>query len=140
MYDLVSIDPGARMGVACWRDGQLAAADLVRDWGPRPNAEFAERYVIELPEIRVQGGGKGDPNQMVRLAFAVGAWHAQWYVNKARIDLIRPHAWKGNVPKEIMTQRILRSLTDAERKIAGTDHNVIDAVGLGLHVLGRRIG
>ncbi len=57
---------------------------------------------------------------------------------------VYPPQWKGNVPKKIMTERIKKLLTPKERAIldAGDwpkslEHNVVDAIGIGLWRLGR---
>lgn len=57
---------------------------------------------------------------------------------------VYPPQWKGNVPKKIMTERIKKLLTSKERAIldAGDwpkslEHNVVDAIGIGLWRLGR---
>ena len=51
--------------------------------------------------------------------------------------LVKPAEWKGQVPKKIMNERVLSKLSAQERAIVKDNHNAIDAVGLGLHVLGR---
>jgi len=50
---------------------------------------------------------------------------------------IKPVKWKGNLPKKIHHERILRLLTRPEIKMVPVDHNVRDAVALGLYALGR---
>ena len=58
------------------------------------------------------------------------------------VETLFPADWKGQVPKEVMTERIRRSLTEEERgRIekckASLMHNVLDACGIGLYRLGR---
>lgn len=51
-----------------------------------------------------------------------------------------PYEWKGTVKKVVFTQRILGRLNDTELQCierGPLDHNTIDAVGIGLHYLGR---
>jgi hypothetical protein len=50
---------------------------------------------------------------------------------------IKPVKWKGNLPKKIHHDRVLRQLSAAESKLVPVDHNVRDAVALGLYALGR---
>lgn len=79
---------------------------------------------------------KGDPNDLLRVAEVSGAlaWdftNVYWY--EAR-------KWKGQVPKAVMGKRILKCLTEEELKVLGPlakNHNVLDAVGIGLYHLGR---
>ena len=49
-----------------------------------------------------------------------------------------PDQWKGSVPKPIHNKRTLDALSIKEKTLFDTtDHNVIDAVGIGLFALGR---
>lgn len=69
----------------------------------------------------------------------------------ARIELVPARTWKGQVPKEVTETRTRKILTFNEVQImdgglnetAGKAlsliHNGIDAVGIGLHFLGRKI-
>ncbi len=50
---------------------------------------------------------------------------------------IRPIKWKGNIPKKIHHERVLRLLSSKEKKAVPKDHNVLDAVALGLYALGK---
>ncbi len=50
---------------------------------------------------------------------------------------IKPVKWKGNLPKKIHHERILRLLSQNEIDKVPVDHNVRDAVALGLYALGR---
>lgn len=162
---LVAVDPGLRgCGVALFKGGTLlraayvknnaegrgynahvGAANAVRLWlYPAP---MIDELVVEFP--RVYPGSaqqKGDLNDLLDVA-GVGA-----AVSTAirmfdmpidsRADHVFPSDWKGNVPKETMTERIRRSLTDEERKRiekcpASLMHNTLDACGIGLYKLGR---
>ena len=50
---------------------------------------------------------------------------------------VKPGAWKGQVPKDVHQTRISTFLTSEEGGLVLEDHNVWDAVGLGLFALGR---
>lgn len=57
---------------------------------------------------------------------------------------VYPPQWKGNVPKKIMTERIKKLLTPKEQYLLevgdwpkSLEHNVVDAIGIGLWRLGR---
>lgn len=63
-------------------------------------------------------------------------------VKLGRADVTRhevtPGAWKGQVPKHVHHARVLELLDATERRrAAGHDHNVLDAIALGLFALGR---
>jgi hypothetical protein len=59
----------------------------------------------------------------------------------ARAELVEPHKWKGSTPKNIHQPRILKCLDYANTRVledglegvaVSKQHNVVDAVGLGL--------
>jgi hypothetical protein len=167
LVHLMAIDPGDDLGWAYFYGGQLKACGLVAHWAPFDNAprshhdpEFfrltralcgpaptrVDHLIWELPQIQVQGGGKGDPNQLVRMAARAGIWIAQNF-DCPSIEMVFPIVWKGNVPKSISQTRIMGCLTHEEfqafeqaqipRSIV---HNVKDAIGIGLYKLGRFSG
>lgn len=154
----LSVDPGLHAcGVAVWDEQhQLVWAGYVKntsggDFHAMVTAvRVANRYttgatklVIELPQVYVRTRSKGDPNDLISLAVLVGAFVGQFGGTVPfGYKLYKPQEWKGQVPKEIMSVRIAKRLTDEERSkvvlpAAGLAHNVWDAVGLGLHHAGR---
>ncbi len=101
------------------------------------------RAVVELPRI-YPGSRSGRPNDLVDLAAAAGIIGAVF----GPVEFVHPRTWKGTVPKEVMTRRILTRLTDEEHKVHDRyeaarprakkpDHNVLDAIGVGLWKRGR---
>jgi len=95
--------------------------------------------VIELPQVYVASRSKGDPNDLIALASVVGAL-THWF--RGMTFVYSPRAWKGTVDKKVMTERILKHLSEEERgRIQKAPksllHNSIDACGLGLHHLKR---
>ena len=99
----------------------------------------SEVALVEHP--RVYPGSaqqKGDLNDLLDVV-AVGACIARYFQKPVTVF---PADWKGNVPKDVMTERIRRALTDEERARiekcpASLMHNVLDAIGIGLWTLGR---
>lgn len=165
---LIAIDPGLRgCGLAVFKAGKLYRAEYVRNHdksnrGPVAHMVMAEaiahaaqdcvgyattpnHVTVEFPQI-YSGPQKGiDMNDLLDIAgvasacmATVAAWLA---IQDSDCRWSLPAGWKGNIKKEIMTNRILASLTDAERGLivsAGAkDHNTVDAVGVGLWQLGR---
>ena len=107
--------------------------------------------VIEYPQVYRQGQLKGDPNDLLPLV-AIGqavaqklAYELDDFTILDRIKAPHPHDWKGSVPKDIMQKRIERALSTAEVQtaLAGMpkartkQHNVWDAIGIGLWALDR---
>jgi hypothetical protein len=153
---IVSIDPGTHeAGVAQWKDARLQTAYLVRVTSDESWLWLANKVaqscfhlpvsaiVLERPQVYVRSRAKGDPNDLITLALAAGAIAGQFNV---QVIEYRPAEWKGQVPKEIMIDRIRETL-DADERAAvelpnarSLAHNVWDAVGIGLHHFRRRYG
>lgn len=144
---LVTIDPGVHVaGVAFWRDAVLISARLLRD--PYLEALLGAmlsfpvpdnlEVLVELP--RVYARGKVNPNDLVDLSFCAGQLAG---ILHAPIRTVTPAQWKGQVPKKVMNSRVLARLSEEEQgriikpKQASLLHNVLDAIGIGMHEYGR---
>lgn len=142
---LLAIDPGVKKcGYALFQDRELiecgsilarSVNDVSVVLGSRDRPDIC---VIELPQIYPVS--KGDPNDLISLAYAVGYYQAT--VSAETQITVLPRAWKGTVKKEVMGARIESRLTEHERKLVPRlakyrRHDVIDAVGIGLWYLKR---
>ena len=155
------------VGVAVWRHGRLHAAAWVQNpcstgSGPREAAEAAravhvhcglarlDTLVLEYPQIYSRGGGrtKGDPNDLLPLAAVDGALAALF--PEAAVVYFTPSVWKGQVDKpksvheEYAIERRVRERLDESELLrivwpGNKKHrwDVVDALGVGLHHLGR---
>lgn len=163
---LLSVDPGIRgVGAAIFRDGHLYRCDYVRSparagAGPRECAlvawevrtwvgtgtEIVTEIVFEWPRIYARGGGrsKGDPNDLRALCGVDGAVAAIF--DRAESKFVEPAEWKGQKSHEAVETKVETALDAVEvaiwqaaRDRAGKtlEHNVTDAVGIGLKALGR---
>jgi len=155
---ILCVDPGLRgCGMAVFDGGHLVRAAYVKnpvehgrgykahvgmgnaafDWCD----EVLDRVIIEHPRVYPSSAQqKGDPNDLLDVVAVGAAVASGWW--GIECETVFPSEWKGQVPKETMTERIRRSLTDDERKNiekcpASLMHNVLDAAGLGLYRLGR---
>lgn len=153
---LLTLDPGSKVcGLALFDGTELQTAWLARtkgDWFEmaracylsvvaRTHPDKVGTLVIEKPQIYVQSRQKGDANDLIPLALVEGALAA--FLTPSSIHEYKPAQWKGQVPKEVQIERIKSRLTAAENKrVEKTPkslmHNIFDAVGLGLHHVGRR--
>ena len=148
---LLSIDPGFKyFGFAVLSDTEVLHAGLsktkVDSWTSKSRqppsflalASLLEAYdwehkhaVVEFPRVH-----RDTPNNdsIVKLAAACGAYTAILQAHGFSVDWVEPREWKGMVPKDIMYKRIIAKLTPLEysRIDRAKDHNVIDAVGLGI--------
>jgi hypothetical protein len=130
----------------------LAVESFVEDAGRSPEA-----VVVEWPQVYQGSKQTGDPNDLLTLAAVDGAILAL-FAHVPEVRRYLPREWKGQVPANVCARRILERLTPAEcarvdrlplfvealdladrarREIGGTDHNTIDAVGIGLKFVGR---
>lgn len=145
---LLSVDPGVKAcGMAVWQDGQLLSASMESDLCCFPGfvtlhslCYKVDWLAIEKPQVYRQSRLKGDPNDLIDVAIVVGQVMAR--VDRPA-DLYRPRDWKGTVDKNVMCRRIESRLDVNERasvwlpKAKSLQHNVWDAIGIGLHHLKR---
>lgn len=149
---LLSIDPGFRyFGFAVFGESadlvhaglSSTAKDQWEAWSGQPpsfldiaylldNYEWVERCaIIEIPKIH-----RDTPNNdsIIKLATACGAYTSILQAAGFNVIWVEPRSWKGTTPKNIMFKRIIAKLEDKEYKCIDKpkDHNVIDAVGIGL--------
>jgi hypothetical protein len=143
---LLTIDPGANTGIAIWHQRTLIRADLINLESSRDQTKIADliafrsstpvRTVIEIPIVYLGSKSKVNPNDLIRLTYRAGA------LGGFEAETITPVAWKGNVPDEIIYNRILSKLSDEEKQVIPNRgksvlHNTLDAIGIGLKKLGR---
>lgn len=112
--------------------------------------------VVEWPQVYAAVKSKGDPNDLLAVAgvgAAVSTMLAVCVANNARgvaldVRYISPADWCGQLPKiekqsEVWnsprTRRIVSRLSRQEKEVVTMRHDAIDAIGIGLHVLGRMI-
>jgi len=149
----VTIDPGLQTGWAIWRSNRLVACGL---GDPRSS----KKHVVHAPDgvdadviadlwIESQiiyPRSKVPPDDIRKLAFEAGRWAGIYETLGCDAHCVAPSEWKGQVPKDIHHARILAVLTETERTaldegVRGVapskQHNVLDAVGLGLWVAKR---
>jgi hypothetical protein len=146
MGSLVAFDPGTYSGFAWFIGRTLQSCSLIESPWRYSGIELdhfldaSPDCVCEFPFLYPGGRGKGDGNDLLKVARIAGLLTAPF--SEDRVRLIYPRTWKGNVPKELMLDRILTRLSEEEkaripRLPKGKLHNVIDAIGIGLHHLGR---
>lgn len=93
--------------------------------------------VIEIPQVYSVDRSKGDPNDLVGLAVKCGRLQER-HSGLGPVELVLPRAWKGQLPKEVCWNRALEVLYPEElSRIEGRDHNMRDAISLGLWRTGR---
>ena len=160
MKSVLAVDPGTHStGWARFEGGTMVAAGVaLGGTGAQPARVVAtaravelangsptglDELVVEYPQVHKYGSAaKADPDDLLALALVAGAV-LQTYPD-ARARLVRPAQWKGQVPKAVMGRRVMEHLTPPERGVVDAvamahkpDHNMLDAIGIGLWHLGR---
>lgn len=167
MKQIVAVDPGLNAcGVAIFsenarleiaelvRNERDASADLPTRWegaalavgafiarASRQYPHTDRTIVVEMPKVYPAAQQKGDQNDLMNLVGVVAS-----IVNlgmSERRRLLYPRDWKGTIDADVMIRRVAARLTTTEaarvvlHSAKGLQHNVWDAVGIGLHVVGR---
>lgn len=156
---LVAVDPGKRScGVAVFEQRRLTQAWLARI--PRGGGADLDavallarqvlrtlcttsvtEILLEWPQIYQGGKQKGDPNDLLFLAGLDGAIVSA--LPYAHATAVRPRDWKGTTDPDIVCARIKQIVQEAGESAiiqwpcASLEHNVLDAIGIGLWHLGR---
>lgn len=135
---ILAIDPGTDTGWALFDDaGRLVSCGL---GDPPPVGIDTFRVLIECPRLRPH---ERNPQDILKLAVKAGEWGG---VYRPRAEYLSPNDWKGSVKKDTSHARIWNVLTAAEQGVVdravrglapSKRHNVLDAVGIGLHGVGR---
>jgi hypothetical protein len=141
--NLLAIDPGRQAGWALFKSRKLAGAGVWQSNIVPKGKGLLDLVVVEAPrwyprEHRI------DVNDLLDLSIAVGKIEGMMEERGVPVEIVYPRTWKGSVPKEIHNRRVLAALTPQELgllpkrpRARDFDHNVIDAVGIGLWKLGR---
>lgn len=161
---ILAIDPGIRgCGVALFNGRDLESVAYVRNAAPGDKLGAARSAAWEVknwlghdaakvdvlagewPQVyTVSKRGKKDPNDLLALCAIHGALSA--FLPWVEPVSILPREWKGQMTKEACQHRIAERLTTGESAIvenylmgliSSLEHNVWDAVGIGLHHVGR---
>lgn len=159
---LVSVDCGLHgLGSAIFYDQELLCADYLGGRGGQAHplleplhylGEFLEPVrdrgidllVVEIPQIYPGPNQKGRQSDLVKLALVAGEVILETVkIHGCRSVLpIEPAKWKRQVDPDVLIERIKGRLSVDEAECVDypskpVEHNVWDAVGIGLWKLGR---
>ena len=144
---LLAIDPGANSGWATFFDDMLLECGLASKQMPPTNLDHHDTVAIERPVI-YPGGRTKSPNDILSVSLSAGEWGGRYRHAGSTIVYIEPREWKGTLDPDVCQKRVLGRLEGHERMVVddifrmrkigkSVQHNVIDAIGIGLFVLGR---
>jgi hypothetical protein len=135
----------ARPNVTGFEHPMLGPMVARRVWGEV--REFNPRsVVVEWPSVWTQGGGRGNPNDLLDITHTLGAVvmhlfsHGVEYAERVTTD------WKGQTPKPknkktvyIVERRVRKRLSPEELRVFGSkpSYDETDGVGVGLWRLRR---
>jgi hypothetical protein len=126
-----------------FRDDLLIIATVHKGPPKLPADIVPDEGWIEQPKVYPHSR-KVNPDDLLKLMGLVGEWKNYLESMGCRVEYVEPRQWKGTVPKHIHNRRTLSLLTDGEVAILPKrprakdyDHNMLDAVGLGLWKLHR---
>ena len=159
-YGILSIDPGITgTGICRWNslgwkkfeyptgietfsprrfDDWTYTAEVYHDKLKQLADEYdVKRIYCEFPQYFQSAKGhaataKGDIH---KLAFLIGVFAAVAYEIGSEFTPIYVNTWKGQLPKEEVTRRIIRKLPDIRTRLAPESHEW-DAIGIGLFAQG----
>ena len=155
---LYSIDPGlGGTGWAFWEDGRLMHVGIVHDRAkddtlaarcegivrqldtqmPVIDDKFVNIVmVIEMPQHMASAKGiAAQAGSVYKLAFLVG--YIANAFNDFEVIVTTPMEWKGQLPKDVVQQRVIRRLGVRTCVKHNIRSHAWDAVGLGLWANGR---
>jgi transcriptional regulator with XRE-family HTH domain len=120
-----------------------ATARQVHDYITLAGERDPTALLLEMPRIYPRRQGKKDPNDLLGLAAVLGGICTLF--PSVLVTEYEPHDWKKSLDGDAMTERIKGRLSPAEAgRIApaieaakSKAHNLLDAVGIGLHYFGR---
>lgn len=166
MSAVAAVDPGIRgCGVAVFSNGRLIVAAYVRSpvksgcdaaAAAAMGEAVAERLpclgelALEWPRVYAsrirEGRSKADPNDLLALCGVQAVVAARCRLPSGSVRCYAPSDWKGQMPKGVCGLRVRSRLDPVELGILDDAdcppslmHNVLDAVGIGLHHVGRRL-
>lgn len=159
MKPFLSIDPGLEYGWAYWsnpiapKKASVFAPEDHPDYFVRAKETIAsmtrmlrllkvEEVVCEWPAFMDYDRGKvtARSGSLVKLSFMVGALAGLCYLHSVKFIPVEVNVWKGQLPKAQVNyhvERILGKVACRDFSRRKKDEHLWDAVGIGLHHLGR---
>lgn len=153
MSTLLTVDPSlTSTGLALWNYRTLIGTELLKvspregeHWlsvAQRMTMKFHDvlhvrqphKVTIELPSFYASSSGhmvavRGD---LIKLACIVGMFTRTAMEPGADVRLVEPNEWKGQLPKDVVIQRVRDRIPEIDKKFAPKKDSW-DAIGIGLY-------
>ena len=101
------------------------------------NKYSINKIILEVPEYwRIEGFAARESGSISKLTFICGMIYN--INDDIEYTLYVPRMWKKQLPKEVVNNRLRKVYTNID--IAHTDHNVVDAIGIGHYYLHGNVG
>jgi hypothetical protein len=148
---LISIDPSINnVGVAIWElpnvlmmyklvhpkvgcrnneyDKSLSILDQLKEW---IRTYAVNRMILEVPaHWAVAGFEARETGSIAKLMLVVGLIYSLKH-ELDELKIVKPHEWKGQLPKEIMVNRLKEDYLPIGVNLEEINPNVADAIGIG---------
>ncbi len=99
---------------------------------------------VEVPQIYRAEFQKGDQNDLIPLALIGGMFAGRVGISRTKLHQFLPREWKDGIDADVCTKRIWARLHPVEQDMISAQgipasllHNTLDAVGIGLKLVGR---
>lgn len=151
-HRLMTIDPSINnLGMAIW-DIPTQALLLWKLVHPKPDCrkneyeksvsmcdqlrEWAKTYAVtevlmEVPEHWAVGGFEArETGSIAKLCLVVGLIYSL-RDSLEELKIVKPHEWKGQLPKEVMENRLRDDYLAIDVDLSQLNANIVDAIGIG---------
>ncbi len=143
---MMSVDPGTKAtGWAIWDRNAMVLCGLARGKNWIHTVREVPKMQVErlwLEDQQIYRNSNVDAHSLLAVSRVVGA--LAFHVPADQVELVRPAAWKGQVPKDVCNRRTHARLTPAEKVLLelakcpkSLEHNLMDAIGIGLWAVKR---
>lgn len=148
---LMSIDPSINnVGIAIWElpnvlmmhkllhpkvnarnneyDKSLSILDQIKEW---KKSYAINRIILEVPAHWAVGGFEArETGSIAKLMLVVGLIYSLKH-DLDELKIVKPHEWKGQLPKDVMENRLRDDYSSIGIDLSALNPNVVDAIGIG---------
>jgi hypothetical protein len=125
MYKLVHPKVGCRNNEY---DKSLSILDQIKEW---IKIYTINRMILEVPAHWAVGGFEArETGSIAKLMLVVGLLYSLKH-NLEELKIVKPHEWKGQLPKNVMENRLRADYLAIDVDLSKLNSNIVDAIGIG---------